>query len=489
MIPVADHQGAPPRVEPARGYFFAGPPTPASNPAASRGFAAVLAGKAEEDGNQPAKITVGPETAEEMPLDGTVAAGLPPTTATPTTDLVARTDTGGRGAGKGVGAIRVSGTVTLPLDDGSDSHPDSIPVSALLDDVSPKPRSATLHDAEAADAIARRDPAPFRSAGDGRGHGGGLFAAIPPATASASGEPISAVAEPIARPMGGDPLSDGQRPGSAQASISNPHFSGASGVVPGSAVMADDGSVAPPPPPVTTLPVAAALMPIMTALRMAEPLAGAGRGAAPATSGPRLASPAAASLPTLAQSRVSTTLATIAEAVSDPDGLIDSALGAPEHRGSALLATAHASPLAPAAPGQDIPRQIAVQIAQAAAGPGGARGTVELSLSPEELGRVRLRLHPSEAGLSVTITADRPETLDLMRRNIDLLAREFLDIGYEGAQFEFAQSGQRADKGADNGQSTPPAIADPANTVQRANIAQPEPAVRIMLGDRLDIRL
>jgi hypothetical protein len=136
--------------------------------------------------------------------------------------------------------------------------------------------------------------------------------------------------------------------------------------------------------------------------------------------------------------------------------------------------------------GADIARQIALRVAQAAeAGPGGARGTVELSLSPEELGRVRLRLHPSEAGLNVTIIAERPETLDLMRRNIDLLARDFLDIGYDGAQFDFAQGGQGAafDHAAPPPGPAPEGGAPPA---PRAPVAQ---AVALLLGDRLDIRL
>ncbi len=39
--------------------------------------------------------------------------------------------------------------------------------------------------------------------------------------------------------------------------------------------------------------------------------------------------------------------------------------------------------------------------------------------------------------------ADRPETLELMRRHIDILAQEFRDIGYGSAEFSFGQGGQR----------------------------------------------
>lgn len=174
-------------------------------------------------------------------------------------------------------------------------------------------------------------------------------------------------------------------------------------------------------------------------------------------------------------------------AVSDPLGLADTALGAlPGQRASGPLTTTLAPTGQPVANGHDVPHQIAVQIAQGAeGGPGGARGTVEISLSPEELGRVRLRLHPSEAGLSVTITADRPETLDLMRRNIDILAREFLDIGYEDAQFDFDQGGQRAN----GGNAAAPAATTPALIAVAPDTAQPAPVAWLVLGERLDIRL
>ncbi len=66
---------------------------------------------------------------------------------------------------------------------------------------------------------------------------------------------------------------------------------------------------------------------------------------------------------------------------------------------------------------------------------------VEITLSPEELGRVRLSVTPSENGIVVNILAERPETLDLMRRHIDQLAQEFKSLGYDKIGFSFAQSG------------------------------------------------
>ncbi|MEZ5888268.1 MAG: flagellar hook-length control protein FliK, partial [Paracoccaceae bacterium] len=74
-------------------------------------------------------------------------------------------------------------------------------------------------------------------------------------------------------------------------------------------------------------------------------------------------------------------------------------------------------------------------------------GPVEVTLSPEELGRVRMVLQGGETGLTLTLTAERPETLDLMRRHIDQLAQDFRDLGYRNLAFSFANEGGRQGSG------------------------------------------
>ncbi|WP_425071567.1 flagellar hook-length control protein FliK [Sagittula sp. S175] len=106
-------------------------------------------------------------------------------------------------------------------------------------------------------------------------------------------------------------------------------------------------------------------------------------------------------------------------------------------------------------------------------------GTVELRLAPEELGRVRMYLVSGEHGLTVHIQADRPETLDLMRRNVDELARNLADAGYEGAGFSFGEERQGAE-GRAAGQSTMD-YAEPDPTPE-----QSKPPVG---ADGLDIRI
>lgn len=255
-----------------------------------------------------------------------------------------------------------------------------------------------------------------------------------------------------------------------------------------------------PPHPVAPSrpPVAAAPVLIIPAEGRPAPIAALsapkGRFDAPRTSGPRAAPvfPARAAAPpppgTPVPTDAATALAAAMRIAVDIAGGADPARAAPEQDVSAPQAHSLAPPAPQDAATQDIPRQIALRIAHAAAGAAGTgRGTVEISLSPEELGRVRLRLHPSEGGLSVTITADRPETLDLMRRNIDLLAREFLEIGYQGTRFDFAQGGPGAD--ADPGAPDLAPAPAPALDTPPPDTGRPSQATLLMLGDRLDIRL
>jgi flagellar hook-length control protein FliK len=73
-------------------------------------------------------------------------------------------------------------------------------------------------------------------------------------------------------------------------------------------------------------------------------------------------------------------------------------------------------------------------------------GGFELHLSPEELGKVRLSLQVSEGAISVAIHAERPEILDLLRRHVDLLEREFREAGFTSMSFTFGH-GSSDDRG------------------------------------------
>lgn len=89
----------------------------------------------------------------------------------------------------------------------------------------------------------------------------------------------------------------------------------------------------------------------------------------------------------------------------------------------------------------ELPARLAAQIADVARQL--PDGPIEISLSPEELGKVKLTFQVSENGaMNVVVAAERPETLEFMRRNIDSLLAEFSDLGYEGSSFQFQQDDQ-----------------------------------------------
>ncbi|WP_158275497.1 flagellar hook-length control protein FliK [Maritimibacter sp. 55A14] len=116
---------------------------------------------------------------------------------------------------------------------------------------------------------------------------------------------------------------------------------------------------------------------------------------------------------------------------------------------------------------------------------------VEILLEPRELGHVRMTLSLSDQGGNVTLTADRPETLDLMRRHIGILSQEFADLGYRGVEFSFAGGGgQDAGDGrhaAGGGVGAAPAGA-PAAEPQAVAAAGMQMALPLSDG-ALDIRL
>ena len=70
-----------------------------------------------------------------------------------------------------------------------------------------------------------------------------------------------------------------------------------------------------------------------------------------------------------------------------------------------------------------------------------------------------------ESGLVVNIIADRPETADLMRRNMDSLLREFANLGYDNPSFTF--EGGRGDRQDNSPSDAAPRVAsDTTDTIQ-----------------------
>ncbi|WP_165759838.1 flagellar hook-length control protein FliK [Falsiruegeria litorea] len=105
-----------------------------------------------------------------------------------------------------------------------------------------------------------------------------------------------------------------------------------------------------------------------------------------------------------------------------------------------LAGTSAATPQTVTAPADvlrpDIARSIGGQLAAQANAR--SQGTVDIALNPEELGRVRMAIAAGESTVAISIVAERPETLELMRRHADLLIEEFRNLGYGDIEFEFS---------------------------------------------------
>lgn len=104
-------------------------------------------------------------------------------------------------------------------------------------------------------------------------------------------------------------------------------------------------------------------------------------------------------------------------------------------------------------------RQVAEVVNQSRA----AGGATEILLSGGELGRLHMTVVQEGGNLAVTLTAERPDTLDLLRRNIDLLAQDLQDMGFQSPNFSFRHgAGQgAADLQADPDGAMPEATRPP----------------------------
>ncbi|MEH7828645.1 flagellar hook-length control protein FliK [Gemmobacter denitrificans] len=108
---------------------------------------------------------------------------------------------------------------------------------------------------------------------------------------------------------------------------------------------------------------------------------------------------------------------------------------------------------------------------------------LDLVLAPEELGRVRLTMIAEGDVMRVHLVADRPETLDLMRRHADQLANEFRSAGYRDAEMTFGQGSFAEDHRPRN---TP--LSSSGGGTALTNIT-PQASAGNISGSGLDLRL
>ncbi len=134
----------------------------------------------------------------------------------------------------------------------------------------------------------------------------------------------------------------------------------------------------------------------------------------------------------------------------------------------------------------ELPRLIAAQLAEVIRS--NPEKPIELTLNPEELGRLRMTFQTEASTLNVILQVERPETLDLMRRHIAQLAQDMHALGYDEVSFSFQQQGQ--DTAAGN-RSAPATQPDPTDRPDAPDRPAVQDAVRIGLDQSpgIDIRI
>ena len=138
--------------------------------------------------------------------------------------------------------------------------------------------------------------------------------------------------------------------------------------------------------------------------------------------------------------------------------------------------------LAPAAGGHPT-RQVADAIIRTAA----PQSETELVLTPEELGTVRFTVTQQDGVIAIAISADRPDTLALLRRNADMLSADLAQSGMGDATLNFGASGHDRQR---NDERQPWNASPKSGAIEIASDRpRIQPTQRATTSGRLDIRL
>ncbi len=130
-------------------------------------------------------------------------------------------------------------------------------------------------------------------------------------------------------------------------------------------------------------------------------------------------------------------------------------------------------------------RQASEALAQARTSP----GVSEILLSEPGLGELSMTVSQDGGLVSVTVAADRADTLDLVRRNIDLLARDLRELGFQSLNFSFQQGSGAEGGGQPAGPWLTEAGADPLPPVQGAELSVVSRPAAVPTGSGLDLRI
>lgn len=86
------------------------------------------------------------------------------------------------------------------------------------------------------------------------------------------------------------------------------------------------------------------------------------------------------------------------------------------------------------------PVPAATQVAQSIAA--ADKSSIEVRLSPDELGTVRLVMSPRESGITVAVYAERSETLELLKLDSEELEADLASMGFSDSNLEFMNTRQ-----------------------------------------------
>ena len=109
---------------------------------------------------------------------------------------------------------------------------------------------------------------------------------------------------------------------------------------------------------------------------------------------------------------------------------------------------------------------------------------VEVALSPEELGRVRIAMTRSEDGVSVLVTAERGETAGLLKRHAEQLATALREAGMGQVDISFEDRG-----GGGHRAGLPWSSAADFRTDEGDAVSEPVHRIALSSLDRVDLRL
>lgn len=162
----------------------------------------------------------------------------------------------------------------------------------------------------------------------------------------------------------------------------------------------------------------------------------------------------------------------ISSQTTDNDPGHDIAAIAPRHLSevAGISATQPVAPpttaqaLGPPMQHQSVPMSAIATVIKEQSAPGKTK-TIELTLAPEELGQIRLILQPDGDKMRIVVQAERPETLDLLRRNTETFSSELRQSGFANSSFSFGSWGEPPPRFAKSQKDSGPLSATTAPTI------------------------